>query len=113
MKHLLIRMLISSVAVLAVAKLLPGIEVYNLSALLITVVLLGILNAILRPIMVVLTLPVTLITFGFFIFIINGIILYLISLLVDGFEISSVFVAVIASILITIVSGIINWLGKD
>jgi len=63
--------------------------------------------------MVMITLPITVVTLGLFLFIINGIILYLVSLLIDGFEISSLFVAIIASILITIVSSIINWLAKE
>ncbi len=113
MRNLLLRFIVASVAILAVAKLLPGIEVNSLYALIMTVVILGILNAFLRPIMVIITLPITVVTLGLFIFIINGIILYLVSLLIDGFEISSLFVAIMASILITIVSSIINWLAKE
>jgi len=63
--------------------------------------------------MIFITLPFTVVTLGLFLFIINGIILYLVSLLIDGFEISGLFVAIIASILITIVSSIINWLAKE
>jgi len=96
LRSLLLRFIVTSVAILAVAKLLPGIEVHSLFALIMTVVILGILNVL-----------------GLFLFIINGIILYLVSLLIDGFEISGLFVAIIASILITIVSGVINWLAKE
>ena len=113
MRNLLLRFIVASVALLAVTKLLPGIEVNSLFALIMTVVILGILNAFLRPIMVIITLPITVVTLGLFLFIINGIILYLVSLLIDGFEISSLLVAIIASILITIVSGVINWLAKE
>ena len=113
MKNILLRFLFTSIAVLFTAKLLPGIEVTSVFALFITVILMGVLNAVLRPIMILITLPVTVVTLGLFIFIINGIILYLISLLVSGFEISSLFVAIIASILISIVSSIINWLAKE
>jgi len=86
LRSLLLRFIVTSVAILAVAKLLPGIEVHSLFALIMTVVILGILNVFLRPI---------------------------VSLLIDGFEISGLFVAIIASILITIVSSIINWLAKE
>ena len=113
MKNLLLKFIVTSVAILAVAKLLPGIEVNSLFALTMTVVILGILNAFLRPIMVIITLPITVVTLGLFLFIINGIILYLVSLFIDGFEISSLFTAIVASILITIVSGIINWLARE
>ena len=113
MKHLLLRFLFTSIAVLFVAKLLPGIEVTNGFALFLTVIILGLLNAVLRPTMIFITLPVTIFSFGLFIFIINGFILYLTAWLVDGFEISGLFVAIIASILISIVSGLINWLAKE
>ncbi|MCD6162199.1 MAG: phage holin family protein [candidate division Zixibacteria bacterium] len=112
MGNTLLRLLITSIAVLLVAKLMPGIEVSSGWALIFTAILLGVFNAILRPIMIILTLPATLLTFGLFIFIINGAILYLIAYFVDGFEISGLFAAVIASILISIVSGIVNWLAK-
>ena len=113
MKNLLLRFLVTAVAVMAVAKLLPGIEIDSLFALIMTVVILSILNTFLRPILIFITLPFTVVTLGLFLFIINGIILYLVSLLIDGFEISSLFIAVIASILITIVSSVINWLAKE
>lgn len=113
MKRFLLRFIFTAIAVLLVAKLLPGIEITNAPALFLAVLVLGLLNAILRPIMIFLTLPFTIITFGFFIFIINGLILYLTSLLVEGFEIRSLLVAVIASILISIVSALINWLAHE
>ena len=111
MRDILLRLLVTSIAVLLVAKLLPGIEVTSGWALLFTAILLGIFNAILRPFMIILTLPATFLTFGLFLFVINGIILYLTAYFIDGFEISGLFAAVIAAILISIVSGIINWLA--
>ena len=113
MKRFLLRFIFTAIAVLLVAKLLPGIEISNALALFLAVLVLGLLNAILRAIMIFLTLPFTIITFGFFIFVINGLILYLTSLLVKGFEIRSLLVAVIASILISIVSALINWLARE
>ena len=74
MRNLLLRFIVTSIAILAVAKLLPGIEVNSLFALIMTVVILGILNAFLRPIMVIITLPITVVTLGLFLFIIYGII---------------------------------------
>jgi putative membrane protein len=112
MKHALLRFLFTSMAVLFVAALLPGIKITNALALFVTVFFLGILNTLLRPIMILITLPMTIFTFGLFIFIINGLILYLTSMLVSGFEISSILVAIIASILISIFSALINWLAR-
>ncbi len=112
MKHFLLRLLITAVAVLLAARLLPGIEITGGWALVFTVVILSVFNAFLRPLMIFLTLPITLLSFGLFIFVINGIILYLTSMLVSGFEIHSLLSAVVASILISIVSSVINWLAK-
>lgn len=113
MKYFFLRWLITSIAVLFVANLLPGIKVTSFGGLILAALILGILNAFLRPLMVILTLPLTVFTFGLFIFIINGIILYLTSLIVSGFDIANIWVAIIASVLISIVSGIINWLAKS
>jgi len=113
MKYFFLRWLITSIAVLFVAKLLPGITVTSFGGLILAALILGIFNAFLRPLMIILTLPLTVFTFGLFIFIINGIILYLTALIVSGFDIANIWVAIIASILISIVSGIINWLAKS
>jgi putative membrane protein len=112
MKHFFYRLLVTSIAVLFVTKLLPGIEVTSIAGLILAALILGVLNAFLRPLMVILTLPITIFTFGLFIFIINGLILYMTSAIVPGFDISSIWVAVIASILISIISSIISWLAK-
>lgn len=112
-KRFLIRMVITSAAVLVVVKILPWVEVSDPSALIVTALLLGIFNSILRPLLIILTLPINILSFGLFIFIINGLILYLIAFLVPGFEISSFGAAVLASLLISITAGIINWMIRD
>ena len=112
MKHFFYRLLVTSLAVLFVAELLPGIEITSVPGLILAALIFGVLNAFLRPLMVILTLPLTIFTFGLFLFVINGLILYLTSAIVPGFEISSIWIAVIASILISIVSSIISWLAK-
>lgn len=109
----MIRLVITSAAVLVVVKILPWVEISDPSALIVTAVLLGIFNSILRPLLIILTLPINILSFGLFIFIINGLILYLISFLVPGFEISSFGAAVLASLLISITAGIINWMIRD
>lgn len=111
MRYFFLRWFITAIAVLFVAHLLPGITVTSLPGLILAALILGILNAFLRPLMVILTLPLTIFTFGLFIFIINGIILYLTSLIVHGFDVANIWIAILASILISIVSGIINWLA--
>lgn len=112
-KRFIIRVLITSAAVLIVVKILPWIKVSDPGALIVTALLLGIFNSILRPLLIILTLPINILTLGLFIFIINGLILYLVAFLVPGFEISSFGAAVLASILISITAGTINWLIRE
>ena len=112
MKYFLMRWLFTTIAVLFVAELMPGIEVESAIGLILAALILGVLNAFLKPLMVILTLPLTVLTFGLFLFVINGIILYLTSLVVPGFDIANIWVAIIASILISIISTLINWLAK-
>jgi putative membrane protein len=112
-KRFLIKMIITSAAVLVVVKILPWAEVSDPGALIVTALLLGIFNSILRPLLIILTLPINILSFGLFILIINGLILYLIAVLVPGFEISSFGAAVLASILISITAGTINWMIRD
>ncbi len=112
MKHVLFRLLVTSIAFLVVAYVLPGFKIDSPLALFGSALVLGLFNAFLRPLMVLLTLPLTLLTLGLFIFIINGAILYLTSHLIAGFHIQDIWTAIIASILISIVSSIISWLAK-
>jgi putative membrane protein len=112
MRHFLLRWFVTTIAVLFVAQFMPGIEVESVTGLILAALILGVLNAFLKPLMVILTLPLTLFTFGLFIFVINGIILYLTSLIVHGFDIANIWIAIIASVFISIVSTIITWLAK-
>lgn len=112
MRNLIIKLLFTCIAVLLVAKFLPGIEVNSALGLIAAVVILGLLNVFLKPLMVILTLPFTLLTFGLFLFVINGLLLYLTAAIVDGFAIANIWVAILASILISIFTTLINWLAR-
>lgn len=88
--HFLIRVIVNAVALLIVAYILPGVSVTGVVGALVAAFVLGIVNAILRPILILLTLPIQLITLGLFTFIINGALFYWvghwgIGLVVDGF----------------------------
>jgi putative membrane protein len=112
-RRFLLRTLITAAAIFIVVKIMPGVNVESPLALFITAVLLGLLNAILRPLLIFLTLPITVLSFGLFIFVINGLILVLVSYIVPGFKVANFGVAILASILISIISWIINWLVKE
>lgn len=101
-----IRISITALALLLVARFIPGIEVTGIVPALIAALLLGILNAVVRPILVVLTLPITIVTLGLFIFVINAFMFWFIALFVDGFSVSSFFTALIGSLIVSAVSAI-------
>lgn len=75
--------------------------------------ILGIVNALIRPILIILSLPIQLLTLGLFTFIINGFMLWIVSRVVHGFYISGFWPAVLASILLSIGSSIISWVVQD
>ncbi len=113
MKRFLLRTLVTALAIFVVVNILPWVKIDSPVSLIVTAILLGLLNAVLRPLLIFLTLPITVLSFGLFIFIINGLILYLVSYLVPGFKLQNFGVAILASILISIVSWAINWLISD
>ena len=82
MKRFILRTLVTALAIFVVVRILPGIRVDSLGSLIVTAILLGLFNAILRPLLILLTLPITVLSLGLFIFIINGLILYLAAALV-------------------------------
>jgi putative membrane protein len=105
----IIRLLINMTSILIIAYLLPRvIWVDGVMAALATAFLLGIVNAIIRPILVFFTLPLTILTLGLFLFVINGLMLGLVAVLVPGFHVNGLGGAVLGSILISIVSWILS-----
>src|SRR4030042_3757030 len=105
----IVRLIINMVAILIIAYLFPSLVcVDGFWTALVAAFLLGIVNAILRPILVLLTFPLTLLTLGLFLFVINGLMLGLVSTLIKGFQVNGFWAAVLGSILISIVSWILS-----
>ncbi len=105
----IIRLIIHIVAILIISYIFPSlIRVDGFLSALVAAFLLGIVNAIIRPILVLLTLPLTLITLGVFLLIINGLMLWLVSALVKGFYVNGFWGAVVGSILISLVSWVLS-----
>lgn len=100
-------------AVLITERILPGIEVENVLTLIVTALILGILNAVLRPVLLIVTLPITVMTLGLFALVINGIILALTSVLIPGFYVAGFWSAVFGALLISLASAIINNLMRQ
>ncbi len=113
MKGFFIRCGITGFAVLLASQIIPGIEILSFGSGLAAVVILAFLNAILRPILYLLSAPFILVTLGFFMVLINAFLLYLVSGMVKGFLVSGFWPAVWGAILISIVSGILNlWISE-
>jgi putative membrane protein len=106
---LIARLLIHMVAILIISYLFPKmIWVDGLMAALVAAFLLGIVNVIIRPILVFLTLPLTVLTLGLFLLVINGLMLWLVAALLKGFHVNGFWGAVFGSLLISIVSWILS-----
>jgi len=108
--HLFARLVVNIIAILIISYLFPRvIRVEGFWAALVAAFVLGIINAILRPVLVFLTLPVTILTLGLFLLVINGLLLWLVAALVPGFQVSGFWGAVLGSVLISIVSWMVSW----
>jgi putative membrane protein len=104
MLRLLVVWLISAVALLTVAYVMPGIVVANFTAALVAAVVLGLVNAIIRPILILLTLPATLLTLGLFIFVINGLLFWMVGSWLQGFTVSGFWWGFFGAIVYSIVT---------
>ncbi len=114
MRGLLIRFTVTGVAVFLASQVVPGITVETVPAGLAAVILLALLNAVLRPILYLFSLPFILVTLGLFMVIINALLLQLVSFLVKGFVIEGFWPAVWGAILISLVSTILNlWVSEQ
>lgn len=108
MTGILIRWLITTLAILAVPYLISGVRVESFGSAMLTAAILGILNALVRPILIILTLPLTILTLGLFILIINALLFELAGALVPGMYVASFWSAFFASIIVSIVSWVLN-----
>ncbi len=102
--RIVIRVLINALAIYVAAALVPGITLRSLGAALIAGLVLGIINAIARPVLVLLTLPFTLLTFGLFLLVLNAVCLWVTSVFVPGFEVVGVKAAFLGALLVSAVS---------
>ena len=109
MAGIIIRTLINAAALWVASLLISGMQFSSFGTLLLAGLLLGFVNAVVRPIFIVLTLPVTVFTLGLFLLIINAAMLKLVSLILGGFSLEGFWSAVFAAIVVSIVSAIGSW----
>jgi putative membrane protein len=106
--RLLLVWLVNTLALIAVAYLMPSIGVANFATALIAALVLGLVNAIIRPLLILLTLPVTIITLGVFILVLNGFLFWLVGTLIEGFVVQGFWAGFFGAILFSIVSWLLS-----
>ncbi len=110
---LILRILINALALLAITQFVQGFHVESLYYAIVAALVIGLLNAVVRPVLVVLTLPITVLTLGLFIFVINALIMLLAASFLQGFAIDGFWTAMFAAIILFAVSLATNWLLKS
>src|SRR4051812_13054446 len=108
-----LRLIVNAAALWVAAQVVPGIVVTGLTPLLLAALVLGLINAIVRPVLLVLTLPLTLITLGLFIFVLNAFCLWLTSRIVSGFVVQTFASALLGALVVSIVSWLLTAFVSD
>lgn len=106
--NFLTRLIVSSAAVLLASYLVNGVEVSGLISAIMVAFFLGLLNVLLRPVLVLLTIPITFFTFGLFLFVINAILVMMVDGVLSGFSVSSIWTAMLFSLILSIINSLLN-----
>lgn len=110
---LLVTWILNALALLAVAYLIPNINVANIWIALIAAVVIGLANVLIKPILVILTLPITLITLGLFIFVINGVLFWVVGHFLQGFEVRTLLAGIVGAVAYSVISWILSAIVID
>lgn len=108
--NFILRLIVSALAVVIVAHLLPGVSIENYTSAILVALALAFLNTIVKPILTVLTIPITIVTLGLFLLVINALMIIFASELVNGFHVNGFFSALLFSLVLSICTGILNTL---
>jgi putative membrane protein len=108
-----LRVIVNTLAIVVAAKLVPGIEVDGVLAAIAAGLLLGVINAVVRPVLLVLTLPITLVTLGLFLLVLNGLCFWLVAAVVKGFQVAGFWSAVLGALVVSVVSWVVTLLVSD
>ncbi|MDX9951222.1 MAG: phage holin family protein [Methylophilaceae bacterium] len=112
---LLLIWILNALALLAVAYLMPSIELAGFGSALIAAAVIGLVNMLIRPVLILLTLPVTILTLGLFIFVINGLLFYFVGHVLEGFHVQTLMSGILGAVLYSIISWLLTSLipGSD
>lgn len=106
--NLILRLLLNAVAVFALANILTGVYVDGYISAIIVAIVLSILNLLVKPILVIFTLPVTILTLGLFLLVVNGLIILLADKFIDGFSVENIWWAIVFSVLLSILQSLLQ-----
>ncbi|MCL1905546.1 MAG: phage holin family protein [Clostridiales bacterium] len=113
MRSFMWRVIINGLALILVAKLLGGVQVSGVFSAFIAALVLGVLNAVIRPLLLLFSLPLNIMTLGLFTLVVNGLVLWMVTAFVKGFSISNFWLTIVSAILLAAISGLLSWLiGK-
>lgn len=113
MKGLVIRWIVNALGLILISQVVKGIEVDTVSAAFIAAAVLGVINAVLRPVLLFITLPITVLTLGLFALAINGLMLYIAGSVVEGFHVTGFWASVIGALFLSVISGLANAFISD
>ena len=105
---LFLKLLVSTASILVAGYVIPGVQIDSAATAIIVAIILGVLNTFARPVLLLLTLPINLLSLGLFTFIVNAFIIYLTALLVPGFGVASFWVAIVFSLAVSLVSAFLS-----
>jgi putative membrane protein len=109
----LLRVLVNILAIVLAAAVVPGITLDGILPAVAAGLLLGLINAVVRPILLVLTLPITLVTLGLFLFVLNGLCLWFVASVVKGFHVAGFWSAILGALCVSLVSWVVTVLVSD
>lgn len=105
--NLILKIVLTAVAVLVIAHFLPGVSVVNFTSSVIVAIVLALLRVTIKPLLIILTLPVTIVTLGLFLLVINALIILLADNLIDGFHVTGFWVALLFSLILSIFESVL------
>ena len=106
---LILRMLLNALIVYAVAHIIKGVHIRGFGTAILVAVVLGLINALIRPVLFLLTLPINVLTLGLFTFVLNALLFWSVTWFVPGFSVDSFISALVASFLVSLMSLIFSW----
>jgi putative membrane protein len=108
-----LRVVVNILAIILAAAIVPGIRLDGVLSAVAAGLLLGLVNAVVRPVLLILTLPITLVTLGLFLLVLNGLCLWLVASVVRGFTVSGFWAAILGALVVSVVSWIVTALVSD